>query len=129
VGEVEDALRRVGPEPREDVAERQLLAVRGAMRPLLLDHGIGALLHHRHDPVARLLRAWRAGHARSERDLLARVRQRRVADERRLRARRHLVARAEHGKHEEQERVDPHERNHLVDNWSEDSHWPKWARE
>jgi hypothetical protein len=109
VRDVEDSLRRRRAEAREDVAQRQVLAVHGAVRPPLLDHRVGARLHHCHDPVAGLLGMRRTGDARSEGELLARVRQRRIADEGGLGAHGEAIARGERRQRGEGEQERPRE--------------------
>jgi len=53
----------VGLEARDDVAERQRVAVYGDVGPALLDDGVGAQLHLGDDPVTRLAVGGRSGDA------------------------------------------------------------------
>ena len=110
VRDVEDALRRLRAEAREDVAQRQRVAARRHVRPALLDDGVGARRIIAHDPVAGARAPARARHARAEGELLARVRERRIADEGGLRALRKQIARGHRGQSGERGESDQGER-------------------
>ena len=73
VRDVKDALRQLGAEPRQYVAERKLLPVRGRVGEALDNHSVGARAHHADDPVAGLFRRRRSRNARTEIDLRLRI--------------------------------------------------------